>query len=812
MKSKIKDNLLLFSNKKYLLINYQLGLERETLRVTKQGKLATSPHPKSLGAKLTNPVITTDFAEAQIEYATPPFPSHKKAQNYLMALHQFTQAKLSGELLWPSSMPCMLPSSIQIAEYGRSSIGRNKEIYRRGLTHRYGTKMQMISGVHYNFSFTDPFWKYLHRKLQIKLPLQDFISDSYLKIIRTFLCEGWILTYLFGASPLLHTSYLEKHPSLSALDKDTLYGKYATSLRMSYIGYYSRIQEQLAISFSDLESYIHDLKRAISTPKKEYKKFGNKHCRDPKQLNDSILQIENEYYSRIRPKRMPRNRETPLQALEARGIEYLEIRSLDLDPYHPLGINMEQMQFLHVFMIYCLFKKGCCLESPTTKTLIDNQEKIALFGRDPKLHQMRKYGLEILDDMKPIAAFLGKNLENEQRMLTKTELTPSAKILTDLKSSGKSYQSFFLSLAEKHRKSYLNPPLPPHQQKAFDSTAQKSIQEELLLELRSSFILEEHEDLELSTQIIIREAYQRNIKVEVLDRQENFIRLTQGKTVEYLKEATKTARDSYISAHIMGNKLITKQILSEHGLPVPIGESYQSIDDALSDYPKFAKMKTVIKPNCTNFGIGVDFSEPGDKKQFISCVRHAFDQDKTILVEKFCPGKEYRFLVIGLKIIGVLKREPANVTGDGTHTIKQLVKMKNEDPKSYKSPKDHIQLTKIEKVVLKQQNRTPATIPKKGQKNYLRNNSNISTGGDPIDVTDEIHADYKKLALRATRIVGVNICGVDIIIRDPKVPATGSNHCILEMNYNPMLSMHSYPYKGKARSTGKAILDFLGFL
>ncbi len=812
MKSEVKDNLLLFSNQKPLLINYQLGLEREALRVTEQGQLATTPHPKSFGAKLTHPFITTDFAEAQLEYATPPLSSHKKAQNYLMTLHQLTQFNLNGELLWPSSMPCILPSNIQIAEYGTSSIGRNQEIYRRGLTYRYGTNMQMISGIHYNFSFTDSFWKYLHRKVGCQLPLQDFISDSYLKITRAFLCEGWILTYLFGASPLLHTSYLAKHPSLSFLDKETLYGKYATSLRMSSIGYYSRVQERLTISYDDLKSYIQDLKHAISTPNEKYKHFGNKHCRHPKQLSTSTLQIENEYYSWIRPKRMPKQHETSLQALEARGIEYLEIRSLDINPYHPLGINIEQMQFLHVFIIYCLFKKENSLESSQRKELINYQEQIALFGRDPKFHQVRTCGLKILDDMKPIAAFLGKTLKTEQAMLVNPNLTPSAKILNDLQSSGKSYQSFFLNLAKKHQESYLNPPISPNKLKAFESVAQQSIQTEQLLDLQCSFILEEYKDLELSTQIIIHEAIRRNIKVEVLDWQQNFIRLTQGETIEYLKEATKTSRDSYISAHIMGNKQITKQILSEHGLQVPLGESYQSIADLTVDYHKFAKIKTVIKPNCTNFGIGVDFSEPGDKKQFFSCVRHAFKQDTTILIEEFHPGKEYRFLIIGNKIIGVLKREPVNIIGDGQHTIKQLIKIKNNCPKGYTSLKNSIQLTKIEKAVMKQQNLSSTTILKKGEMIYLRHNSNTSTGGDPIDVTDEIHTDYKQLALKTTQIIGVNICGVDLIITDLKQPAHSSNYCILEMNFNPMLSIHSYPYRGKARNTGKAVLDFLGFL
>ncbi len=813
MKSKVEKNLLIFSNKKHLLSNYLIGLEKESLRVLENGSLSSKPHPQKLGSKLLHPYINTDFGEAQLEYKTPPMKTYKRAEKFLMELHQFTDMILPSEVHWPLSMPGILPEekNIQIAEYGSSPDGKEKEIYRKGLTYRYGTKMQMISGLHYNFSFIKPFWEVYFHALETKGSLQDFISSSYMKLSRAFLCHGWLLTYLFGASPFLHKSYLKEDSNLNSYDPETLYGKFATSLRMSSLGYYSRVQEQLSISFNTLEDYLHDLKQATSTPKKEYEKFGNKWDQNPKQLNANILQITNEHYSRIRPK------------CSKGGVEYLEIRAIDLNPYYPLGIQDEQLKFLHMFMLFCLFTKNTLIDEKIAQTILQNQDSVALFGRDPSLLlekdnqkiPMQKWALEILDHMEPIAACLGtsfiKTLDLQKQKIMHPKLTPSSILMEGLHKSKQSAQNFSMHIAKEHKANFFSKPLPPNKQKILKKLTEKSLEDQKILEKKRAFILKDHEDLELSTQIVIREAHKRGVLVEILDRKENFIRLTKGPLTEYVKQATKTSKDSYISAHIMGNKQITKQILKEHGLQVPQGGSYQNIEEAISDYPKYSHCKSVIKPNTTNYGLGIDFCNPGEKTHFQKCIKHAFLHDSSILIEEFVEGEEYRFLVIGKKMIGVLKRDPANVIGDGKNTIQKLIQDKNTDPNSYKQPKEHIRLSKIEKAFLKQKNRTPKTTPHIGQKIYLRTNSNISTGGDPIDMTEEIHETYKEIALKASKSVSAFICGVDIIIKEPKRPATKQNHSIIELNYNPMLSMHSFPYRGKPRDTGKAMLDFLGF-
>jgi glutamate--cysteine ligase len=316
-----------------------------------------------------------------------------------------------------------------------------------------------------------------------------------------------------------------------------------------------------------------------------------------------------------------------------------------------------------------------------------------------------------------------------------------------------------------------------------------------------------YEQLELSTQLVIAEALKRGVKVEVLDEASQFIRLTKGKHIEYVQEATKTSLDSYVTSLILGNKWVSKQILEEQGIKVPKAFLFTDEATARSSYGQFSSGQWVVKPKTTNFGIGISMlRESAPQSHFEEAVRSAFRHDQTILLEQFIEGKEYRFLVIDDEVIAVLNRVPANVVGDGKHSIQELVDKKNEDPrrgKGYKTPLEKIELGKTELAELKSKGMYEGTVPEDGVQVLLRKNSNISTGGDSIDATDEMDNKYKKIAVRASQAVGAKICGVDMII--------GEDHGIIELNFNPVLYFHDFPYEGKNRHTGKVLLDALGF-
>ena len=815
------SNLLnLFSRKKNqeLLFFYRCGLERESLRVDSKGNLSLKAHPKSFGSPLTHPFISTDFGEAQVEWMTPPLTTFAKSEKFLEHLMTYSYEKIGDELFWPYSFPCILPKDedIQIAKYGSSYLAKTKEIYRKALKYRYGTAVQMISGIHFNFSFTNPFWEYLYREINPTESFSSFVNHSYFHLMRNFLRESWLLTYLFGASPAMNRSLLKDVPKdLDLLDQETLFGRYATSLRMSSYGYYSCIQHQLSISYNGFNNYLSDMEYAIATPKEEYKKIGIYRGDEQIQLNDHILQIENEHYARIRPKCILQGKETPLQGLKKRGVEYIEIRSIDLNPFNLLGISEQQLLFFHQFLLYCLFKRSPQITQEEAKSLTSNQIRIALEGRNPKLDLLSK-GEKILKEMEPIALLLNngyvENLKKQKEKLHNPQLTPSAQVIHELLTNKENIGSFSLRYAKAHRKIFQKKLLPLKMREKLDKSSEASLFATQVLETKSEIFLQGYETLELSTQILIREAKKHQIEVEVLDWSDNFLKLSKGEKVEYVKQATITSIDSYITFHILQNKHITKKVLAQSGFQVPKGKFYNTMQEALEAYPEFSTNKIVVKPKSTNYGIGVFFIYPHEPYQYEFAIREAFQHENSVIVEEFCEGEEYRFLIIGNRVEGVLRRDPANVIGDGISTIKQLVHRKNHDPFFYRDPKIVLKLTSVEKEILASQNLTIHSIPAKGIQIFLRYTSNISTGGDPIDCTDEIASGYKDIALYATRTSGAKICGVDMIIKSPKHAPTKNNYSIIELNYNPALFIHAFPYIGKKRNVAKPLLQLLGLI
>lgn len=491
------------------------GIEREALRVDLNGKLALTPHPASLGSALTHPQITTDFSEALLEFITPPSHRTEDLFIHLETIQKFAASRLDNELMWGASMPCVLGSddTIPVARYGDSNNGLMKTIYRKGLGHRYGRAMQTISGVHYNFSLPDAFWAWLRNKENSLENPQDFKDRKYFGLIRNFRRYFWLLIYLFGASPATCRSFVanREHDLLPMNhDANTLHKPWATSLRMGDLGYQSTAQEGLHVCYNARQSYISTLCRAITTPYGDYEDIGTLDAQgNYQQLNTGILQIENEFYSSIRPKRTARPGETALMALCHRGVEYIEVRCLDIDPFNSLGVNRDQAGFLDTFLLYC-----CLLDSPETSIeegaiSVRNQKAVVNEGRNPELTlckpdgqhtSLQSWANELLQNMQPVAELLDQAHSRESRVkhqsyqgslaqqIAKIEdasLTPSAQILARLSEKNISYSNFAMEISKQHFTELVEEKLPDKIIERFEQISKLSLQEQQKLEHQS---------------------------------------------------------------------------------------------------------------------------------------------------------------------------------------------------------------------------------------------------------------------------------------------------------------------------------------
>ena len=439
------------------------GIERESLRVTSDGRIAQTPHPAALGSALTNPFITTDFSESLLEFITPAFASIDECLKSLEDIHRFSlQILTEGEILWTSSMPCPLSgeADIPLAEYGSSNIGRLKKLYRKGLHNRYGSLMQIIAGLHYNFSMPEDFWPAYQKIKNDKSDLQDFRTQQYLHLIRNFHRNSWILLFLFGASPAACKCFVKgRSHTLQEFDAHSLYLPYATCLRMGNLGYKSEAQKSLFVCYNELESYVECLHKAMHTPFADYEAIGQKQNGEYMQMNTNLLQLENEFYSTIRPKRVAKNGERPLQSLMRGGIEYIEVRALDLNPYMPLGIDAEQIRFLDTFLLHCLLGESPECNEREFFQVASNISQVVERGRDPALIlerdgesvKLTDWAAELLDDLDHAAALLDEahggsayqdSLDQQKAKLANPDLTPSGQILREMQQQGLSFYEF----------------------------------------------------------------------------------------------------------------------------------------------------------------------------------------------------------------------------------------------------------------------------------------------------------------------------------------------------------------------------------
>ena len=506
---------LIESADRHALAGGRKGIEKESLRVTDDGQLALSPHPSALGSALTNRYITTDFSEALLEFVTPAYASTWEAQQAICDIHQFTYAHLGDELLWPASMPCSVSGDegVPLAQYGTSNVGRMKTIYRRGLGHRYGRPMQTIAGVHFNYSLPAPFWAMYKELLGDKRGDDAFRSDHYLGLVRNFRRFGWLVLYLFGASPALCRSFTA-HGDLDmpSLNDGTLYEPHGTSLRMSDLGYSNKTQASIHISLNGLEEYTEGLNAAIRTPEPDYERIGVKVDGEYRQLNANKLQIENEYYSAVRPKRVARSGERPTAALKRGGIEYVEIRSIDLNVFDPAGVNQTTMRFMEAFLIYCLLADSPPLDDADLKRAAHNQLTTAKAGRKPGLIlrrsggevTLRDWAQEILDDVDQVAGTIDAAesstdyavaVEEMRRRVDEPERTPSARLLEGLTKERQAYSHWVLDVARRHRDYFAAlKPLPGARRAAFDKESRESIERQQRIEAEDAISLDDYLD------------------------------------------------------------------------------------------------------------------------------------------------------------------------------------------------------------------------------------------------------------------------------------------------------------------------------
>ena len=491
------------------------GLEKESLRVQPDGRLAQTPHPASLGSTLTHPFITTDYSEALLEFITPPQADAQASLDFLHDVQRFSYANMGDELLWATSMPCRLgrDADIPIAEYGSSNVGRMKHVYRHGLGHRYGRRMQTISGVHFNYSLPEHFWPGWQERFGGDSP-EAVKNAAYFGLIRNFQRLGWLVPYLFGASPAVCRSFLEAGggdiPGMETCDAHTAYLPWATSLRMSDIGYRNKAaQAALNVSYNNLDAYVASLVRAIDTPWPPYTELGVKRDGEYRQLNDHVLQIENEYYSFIRPKNITRSGEKPTLALQHRGVRYIEVRALDVSAFDPAGVNLEELYFLEVFLAFCLLSPSPMISADEQAEIDHNQSLVATRGREPGLRlrhnrqdvELRAWADEALEAMQSVAEILdgcepdrrySSALALQRGVAADPDRTPSARMLREMRDNRESFFDFALRKSIEHRDAHLARPLTPDCDNYFREIAARSLVDQQAIEAADTMSFEEY--------------------------------------------------------------------------------------------------------------------------------------------------------------------------------------------------------------------------------------------------------------------------------------------------------------------------------
>ena len=732
------------------VLKARYGLEKEGQRVDLTGQLVSTDHPKTISKSDDHPYIKRDFAETQMELVTPVLETLKELFDYLESIHEVAYRSMDkDEMIWPLSMPPALPEKEEDIIIAKLADAENVQ-YRHSLAESYGRRKQMISGIHYNFEFSEELLQSLFEAQSEITEFHQFKTEIYMKLTRNYLHYRWLITYLYGASPSSEKNFFE----------DSSLVEPVRSIRSSKYGYVNR--DNVQVSYSSLNKYISDIATLVEK---------------------EILVEEKEFYSAVRLRGG-----NQVADLEEQGIGYIELRNIDINPFDRNGISYEQAEFLNLFLVYLLWKDESIHHDEWVKEGELNNEKVAL-EHPLEETQFKAEAQTIIDEMEQLVKTLDLAVSeelfvNERAMLEDPSKTIAGRLYLESQESSQSQVA--VNIAKKYH------------EKAWDMPYQ----------------LTAYTDMELSTQLLMFDAIQLGIQVEIVDRHDQFLKLTLNDQIEYVKNGNMTSKDSYIATLIMENKTVTKKILQKQGFRVPLGDEFNNIDEALRSYALFAKKAFVVKPKSTNYGLGISiFKDGAAYDDYEQALKIAFKEDSSILIEEFLTGTEYRFFVINDQVVAVMARIPANITGDGKKTVEELVAKKNEDPlrgRDHRTPLEKIQLGELEILMLKGQGKQIDSIPEKGEVLYLRENSNVSTGGDSIDVTDHIGEDYKQIAVDSVAALGAKISGLDLIIEDIEVPASNDKaYGIIEANFNPSMYMHVFPYKGKSRRLTMNLLYYL---
>ena len=732
------------------------GFEKESQRVHADGSIVTTPHPKSFGSRSYHPYIQTDFAESQLELITPPNKKVEDSLRWLSAIHEVVLRSLpENEYIFPLSMPAGLPPAekIKVAQLDDPA----DVAYREHLVKSYGTYKQMVSGIHYNFQLDADLIQTLFKAQSEYQSAVEFQNDLYLKMAKNFLRYQWILLYLLSATPIVDKNYFKD--GISPLKPN----QYVRSLRSSQYGYVNA--PEIIVSYDSVEKYVETLEHWVTEGK---------------------LIAEKEFYSNVRLRGAKKARE-----FLDKGIQYLEFRLFDLNPFEPYGINLEDAKFIHHFILLMIWMD----ETADQQAVELGKSRLAeVAWEDPRSQTAyRAEGETILNQLLIMLEQIGAEdeiariVKDKLAQFIEPEKTLCGRLVNAIEHAG-GYQRLGAELALRNK------------QQAFERF----------------YALSAFDNMELSTQALLFDLIQKGIKTEILDENDQFLCLQHGEHIEYVKNGNMTSHDSYISPLIMENKVVTKKVLAKAGFNVPQSVEFTSLEQAVASYPLFEGRAVVIKPKSTNYGLGISIFQQGvhNRDDFAKAVEIAFREDKEIMVEDYLVGTEYRFFVLGEEALAVLLRVPANVVGDGVHTVAELVATKNAHPlrgDGSRTPLKKIALGDIEQLQLKEQGLTVDSIPAKDQLVQLRANSNISTGGDSIDMTDEMHDSYKRLAVGITKAMGAAVCGVDLIIPNLKKPAEASLNSwgVIEANFNPMMMMHIFPYAGKSRRLTQNVIKML---
>ncbi|MGU8044819.1 bifunctional glutamate--cysteine ligase GshA/glutathione synthetase GshB [Streptococcus suis] len=726
------------------ILQATFGIERESLRINSNHRVAQTPHPHKLGSRSFHPYIQTDYSEPQLELITPIAQSTKEARRLLGAITDVAARSMDKqEYLWPLSMPPVISEEeIQIAQLESDYEYQ----YRVGLAERYGKLLQSMSGIHYNFELGKDLTQQLFEASDYD-DLITFKNALYLKLAQNFLRYRWLLTYLYGASSLAEKGFLSEEVGC------------VRSIRNSKHGYVNA--EDVHISFSSLEQYVADIEQAVQSGQ---------------------LSAEKEFYSAVRLRGAKTSRD-----YLSKGISYLEFRSFDLNPYDPLAISQETLDTVHLFILSLLWLDQLT-DVDNTLAKADKLNNLIALSHPHTPLPSEADATPILTAMKAIVAHFGLDdyydqlIAHVEAALQDPHLTLSGKIAEQVEDG--SLEKF-----------------GQQQGQVFHDYA-----------WTAPYALKGYENMELSTQLILFDAIQMGLHVEILDEEDQFLKLWHGDHVEYIKNGNMTSKDNYVIPLAMANKVVTKKILDQAGFPVPAGAEFANKTDALRYYGQVASSAIVVKPKSTNFGLGISiFQEPASLADYEKALDIAFSEDSHVLVEEFVAGTEYRFFILDGKCEAVLLRVAANVVGDGSSTIRELVDQKNQDPlrgRDHRSPLEIINLGDIELLMLEQQGYTPDTVLPEGVQAFLRGNSNISTGGDSIDMTDQMDESYKQLAAAMATAMGAWACGVDLIIPDRTKPASKDepNCTCIELNFNPAMYLHTYTYAGPGQSITPKIL------